>query len=159
MAAVTAYTTTQAIRASLGMDDADCPDAMMTDSRLDLELRVDLDSWLPTHATLYADGEAGGATAAEQALKDYLLLYAQWFCAHEMAERFLLAPQIVSDGKSQINRFPRIELEQVADRASSRRAKYRALLDEAVNGAEPSTAQTSSLLVVSTPTYDPVTNI
>jgi len=155
MAQVTSYTTTEAIRASLGVDKEDCPDSTILDSRLELELEVDLAGWLPTHATIFAEGTATAATATQQLYKNWLLLYSQWFCAFEMASRFLLYPQIVTDGKNQINRFANVELDRVKDLAAARMAKYRGALDEEVNGA-----QTTSLAImkVSVPDYDPVTN-
>ena len=155
MAQVTSYATTEAIRGCLGIDEQDCPDRVIIDSRLELELEVDLDGWLSAHDTLYAAGILSGATADEKRVKNYILLYAQWFCAYEMASRFLLTPQIVSDGKNQINRFAKIDLDKVKDLAAARMAKYKTLLDEDVNGAVTSIP---SLLAISVPEFDPVTN-
>lgn len=155
MAQVTPYTTTDAIRACLGIDKEDCPEEMIVDSRLELELLVDLDSWLPDHSTIYDTGVSSGAAATDVLHKNWLLLYSQWFGAFEMASRFLMFPQIVTDGKNQMNRFSNVELDKVKDLAASRMAKYRAALDEAVNG---STTSTLSVLRVSVPDYDPVTN-
>lgn len=157
MAQISSYTTTETIRACLGIDAEDCPDEMIVNSNLELELQVDLGEWLPDHATVYSDGSGSGATAAQKMQKTYLLLYAQWYCAAELAARFLLVPQIVTDGKAQMNRFSKIDLEKVAEKASARRGRYRQLLDEAVNGASDPAAS-SKLMAISTPAYDPVTN-
>lgn len=159
-AALTSYTNTAAVRACLGVDDQDCPDAILIDSNLALELLVDLDEWLETHVSIYTAGTAvsPAPTAEEVRLKNLLVLYAQWFCAYELANRFLTVPQIVGDGKNQMNRFARIDLAQAAELAGSRREKYRAALDTAVNGA-PSATSGIALMQVSTPSYDPVTNV
>ena len=155
MAQVTSYATTEAIRGCLGIDQHDCPDRVIIDSRLELELEVDLDGWLDTHTALYEAGILSSATADAKRVKNYILLYSQWFCAYEMASRFLLTPQIVSDGKNQMNRFSKIDLDRVKDLAAARMSKYKTLLDEDVNGA---TTSVPSLLAISVPDFDPVTN-
>ncbi len=157
MAALTSYTSTAAVRACLGVDDQDCPDAVLVDSNLALELMVDLDEWLSSHATIYSDGTTGSPTTEEIRLKNLLVLYAQWFCAYELANRFLTIPQIVSDGKNQMNRFAKIDLSKVAELSGARRQKYRAALDTAVNSA-PDYTSGIALMQVSIPDYDPVTN-
>ena len=58
--AVTSYTGTDAIRAAIGVSDNDIPDKLLVDQRLDLELTVDLDLWVPTHATLMPPGSQPG---------------------------------------------------------------------------------------------------
>lgn len=155
MAQVTSYTDTDAIRGSIGVDKEDCPDNLIVDSNLELEIEVDLQGWLPTHETIFSEGNASAATLTQKLYKNYLVLYAQWFGAYEMASRFLLIPQIVSDGKNQMNRFANVELEKVKAEAAARMAKYRGLLDSAINGGEVSAAP---VLLVSTPGFDPVTN-
>jgi hypothetical protein len=155
MAQITSYTTTEAIRGSLGIDANDCPDNLMIDSNIELELLVDLDGWLSTHATIFSTGNTSGSTAEEKLLKDYVILYSQWFCATEMAARFLTFPQIVTDGKNQMNRFSKLDLERVKDMAAERMAKYRNLLDELVNGA---VIGVFNPVAISIPDYDPVTN-
>jgi hypothetical protein len=156
MEQVTAYTDTNAIRASIGVDSADCEDSLIIDSNLELELEVDLEEWLPTHATIFSTGNGSGATLSQKLQKNYLLLYAQWFCAYELVCRFLAIPQIVSDGKNQINRFATIDLNQVKTLAGERKSKYRQKLDAAVNSSSVSQL---TLMRISTPNYDPVTNV
>ena len=157
-AALTSYTNTAAVRACLGVDEQDCPDSILLDSNLSLELLVDLDEWLSGHAALYTAGTTTSPTTDEVRLKNLLVLYAQWFCAYELANRFLTVPQIVSDGKNQMNRFAKIDLAKAAELAGARRQKYRAALDTAVNNA-PSFTSGIALMQGSVPDYDPVTNI
>ncbi len=150
------YTNYDSIRGCLGLDSDDCPDEIIRDSNLWLELEVDLGSWLPTHATIYADGIAEAATADEEKLKNYLVLYSQWYCAHELVSRFLLHAQIVTDGKAQINRFSNMKLPEAKTMAAGRMARYRTLLDEEVNGVS-SPVSTPIVFAISQPDYDPVT--
>ena len=156
MAQITSYTTTEAIRGCLGIDADDCTDNFIVDSNLELEILADLSDWLSTHATIFSDGNASGATGEEKLLRDYLVLYSQWFGATEMAARFLTFPQIVTDGKNQMNRFAKMDLEKVMGMAAQRMAKYRNKLDELVNGA---VTGTFNPLKVSIPDYDPVTGV
>jgi len=151
------YTDYEAIRGCLGIDAEDCPDDVIENSNMWLELEIDLDGWLPTHGTIYSDGSATGATTDEVKLMNVLQLYAQWFCAYEVAGRLMLFPQIVTDGKAQINRFPNFKLSEAQQLAGSRMARYKAWLNEEVNGAS-SALQTATIMAVSTPSYDPVTD-
>ena len=157
MTQLTSYTSTEAIRACLGIDAEDCPDTYMTDSNLELELLTDLDGWLPTHATIFSEGNGATPTAAQLRYRNILILYSQWFGAYEMAKRFLTFPQIVSDGKNQINRFPKVELEKVAELAAAQMAKYKGLLDEEVNGNV--VVNQPPIMLVSTPVDDPVSDV
>jgi len=156
MATLGDYTTTEAVRGCLGIDASDCPDAMMVDSNLDLELVLDLDSFLPTHAALYATGTGGGATAPQKAVSNRIKLYSQWFCALEMARRPLTVPQINTDGKAQFDRF-KVDLERLAELCAIKVAKYRADLQELVNNVVKPVGLPISLVSAAQPTQDPIT--
>lgn len=155
MTAITSYTTTEAVRSCLGIDKSDCPDSYMVDSNLELELLVDLDSWLPTHATIFAEGNAASPTADQKKYRNVLCLYSQWFGAYQIAIRPLTFPQIITDGKNQINRFPKADLERIAALAASKMAQYKGILDEEVNGN--TATSTLPIILVSSPDTDPVT--
>lgn len=148
------YTTTEAVRACLGVDRSDCPDSVMTDSLLDIELDHELESFLPDHAARFATGAAAGAPAPEKRTSDLIRLFAQWFCAWEVASRKLLVPQLASDGKTRLDRFD-MDLNEVASAAASRVSKYRGQLQASVG--QPPAAAGFNLLEVSIPDADPVT--
>lgn len=157
MAALGAYTTTQAVRGCMGVDDNDAKDSVMVDSKLDLELSLDLDTWLATHAALYAAGIAGGATAEGTAISNRIVLYAQWFCALEMLTRQLLVPQIATDGKAQMDRF-KIDLDKLAEKAAAKVGKYKGELLELVEGT-PVTASYTDFVSVAAPGTDVITEV
>ena len=120
------YTDTDKIRSALGVDDEDIGDAQITDRNLDKELRLDLVSWLPTHAALYTSGTSVSATDSEQMTSDALVLYSTYFCAVLMVSALrLAAPQQVSDGKNSLTRFPTIDWQRLDSdlRAGMARAK------------------------------------
>ena len=150
------YTTTEAVRGCLGVDESDMPDTMMVTSKLDLELVVELDSWLPTHATLYSDGVAGTPTTQQAAIALRIELYAQWFCAWEMSKRPLTVPQITTDGKAQFDRF-KVDLERLTALCAEKVLKYKAELQELVLNITKPTGLPTALVSVATPTQDPIT--
>lgn len=153
MAQVTAYTTADAIRSCIGVDAADCPDQVIVDSNIQLELETDLMEWLPDHATIFSDGNGNAATAEQILKKNYLVLYAQYFGGYILAIRPLSFPQIVTDGKNQMNRFSKLEMKEVAEAAASNMNKYRKKLDELHNGTASAALP---IMGVSIPAYDPV---
>jgi hypothetical protein len=157
MASLGTYTTTDAVRGCLGIDVTDCPDNYMLDSKVELELKLDLDGWLPTHAALYTAGTTGSPSAAQTAISDRIKLYAQWFVALEFANRPLTVPQITTDGKAQLDRF-KVNLKDVAQLASDKVAKYKGELLSAVGGS-PITAAYANFVSVATPGSDPVTEV
>jgi len=115
--AITAYTTTDAIRGAIGLTDNEVTDAMLVDQNLALELENDLLGWIPTHATLYAAGLDSGASAAEKQQAALLILYSQWFCAAQALTVMTLSiPQAIADGKDEMKRFQAMDLEALMER-------------------------------------------
>lgn len=157
MASLGNYTTTEAVRGCLGIDEDDCPDNFMIESNLSLELTVDLDGWLPTHAALYSAGTTGSPTSAQVGVSNRIKLYAQWFCANEMANRPMTVPQITTDGKAQFDRF-KVDLVRLAALTAAKMGKYKAELDELVNNVQKPIGLPSSLVKAAIPSQDPITD-
>ena len=153
--AITAYTTTDAIRGAIGLTSSEVTDAMLVDQNLALELENDLLGWMPTPAALYAAGLASGATAPEKQQAALLVLYAQWFCAAQaMTLMTLSIPQSIADGKDEMKRFQSMDLGALMDRAVTRRDMYKGQLQN----TEGTTSETSvSIMARGIPDYDPVT--
>jgi hypothetical protein len=153
--AITAYTTTAAIRGAVGLTDSDLPDSVLVDQQLGLELEADLLVWLPDFETIYAAGMAGGATATEKLLAAYIQLYSQWFCAAQLVSLMTLGiPMLISDGKSELRRFPTLDLDALMLRVSSKKDAYKTLLQESQGQAA---VTSTSVMQLSIPDYDPVT--
>ncbi len=137
------YTTAAAIRACIGLDETDIPDSLIEAAGFGEDLLIDLETWLPTHATVFA-----GQDAATR----HLQRYCAWFGALQLAQMPLAMLQRYTDGKVEAVRF-NVDMKAVAAQASQKVESYRALLKNT-----PVTAPTSSsILGVSTPSYDPVT--
>lgn len=148
------YTTADAVRGALGLTSSELTDSMLFDQQLGAELEVDLYRWIPTHADLHAAGKASGATDVQKIKALYLELYAQWFIAKRALTVMQLAiPQMIGDGKSEMQRFQKFDFDKLSLRVDALVAYYRNLLSTS-EGA--STAATPPLAVISRPDYDPV---
>ncbi len=152
---ITPYTETSAVVTSLGLDSNDCPDAVFVDSKMDVQLLVELDQWLPTHKAVFDTGAGSGASVAEKLNRNYLTLYAQFFCAVQIAKRPMQFIQTHGDGKAEMSRFKEA-LENTRGSVTSEMLKYQNLLNAAVNGVS---GDSSNIAVVglSIPSADPVT--
>ena len=127
------YTDTDKIRSVLGVDVKDVNDARITDRDPEKELRMDLLSWIPTHAALYAAGIANGASETQISISDALGLYSTYFCGKLVAKSLqLAAPQAISDGKNSLSRFNTIDWQGLNNFLSERAAFYKSLLQELV---------------------------
>ncbi|GAG51395.1 unnamed protein product, partial [marine sediment metagenome] len=125
------------------------------DQRLELELEVDLATWLPTHATLFATGTGAAATDAETLVAAHIQLYAQWYCTSASIDHMRLAlPQMISDGKSEMRRFSEPDLDQISAAAAGRRDLHRAKLEELALSETPTSSV--SIMERAVPDYDPV---
>jgi hypothetical protein len=120
------YTNTDKIRSALGLDDKDISDKQLTDRDLDKELRLDLTSWLPTHATLYTTGTSTEATDTQQLIADALVLYSTYYCSLLSARAMRLAAmQSHSDGKNTLERFATVDWQKIEMDLRERAAFYR----------------------------------
>jgi hypothetical protein len=139
------YTTVEAIRASIGVDDDDVVDLMIQDQGLKIRFTSDLDSWYPGGAYV-TDWEDSGfdptedtgvdietPSAAER--KGHLLsTYSMWFGAASLLQTMLAVPQKISDGKNEMQRFSGIDLEKIYERVLGNKAALKeVILQEATS--------------------------
>jgi len=128
------YTDTDQIRSVLGVDDQDLSDPQITDRNLEKELRLDLLSWVPTHAASYELGISGSATDAEQSIADSLNLYCTYFCTILVIKSLQLsAPKSVSDGKNALSRFDTIDWQGLTLHLKERLAFYKVFIQDAAS--------------------------
>jgi hypothetical protein len=147
------YTTTDAVRGYLGMDAEDIPEALLLAQDLGEQILVDLDEWLPTHATVYADRLAGDDQAKRFR---WLKQYSGWYGAWLLANAPLAFIQKFTDGKTELQRFAKPDFRALSKHASGQAQRYRQLLLDAVAGSGAS-AGVSVFIGVSVPNYDPIT--
>jgi len=142
MADITKYTTTEAVRAALGVTSNEVPDSFIVDQGMDTALILKLTEVLPGYASLDA------------AQTKYLRMYSMWFCAALLARMFMAFPESISDGKAKMDRFASLDLEKMAENAEANRDSYMAaLLPE-----ETDLSYGVTVAVAARPSYDPVTN-
>jgi len=164
MATAILFTTIEAIRASVGLDVADVPDAIILDKNLRMQFILDLDTWYPA---VYEDdwlnagfdpldeSETEILTITPEERKGYLLsTYSMWFGAYKLVETLLAIPQKISDGKDEIQRFNGINLEKMLERVADNIKILKTTIKE--ENTVESTVVLGMSRVAST-SYDPVT--
>jgi hypothetical protein len=148
------YTDTDRIREALQITVEDLSDDRFNKGALELDLLLDLDDWLPTHATIYADG-LGTPTQAQLKQFNLLVAYSTYFCADQTLHTGPLSlPRSIGDGKNAIERLD--DRQALVDFLAGRMAKYKNMLIEAVTGA--AVARGGHLIGVGS-AYDPVTGV
>lgn len=148
------YTTTNAIRAALGLSDKELPDAPIVDLGVEDQLYVRLADTYPTHATLHAAVEAGSATAEQAADYRILKLYVQYEAACCLLPQLqLIVVKKISDGDAEMTRFGPDDLAQLSGWIQGKRDEYLQLINPEFFSQNP-----LELFGISAPGYDPVTN-
>lgn len=149
------FSTTDSVRAVLGISEKDMSDLQLTDRNLELELRLDLSSWVSNAASLAEAVNAGTATQAELDILDSVGLYATYFCAKLVIPSLQMgAAHSISDGKNSMDRFASINWDQLYDRITERAAFYKKLV---LNLNTPTTAAAYKPFSLVASSYDPVT--
>lgn len=151
------YTDSDRVRAALGLDDADIADTEITESSLEEELIVDLDSWVPTHAAIIAAADAPAATDSQKALGRLMRLYCQFKGAYLLAGQAYRILQKVTDGKNQQARFSNLDWERIAAALNEKAAKYKQLLAAALGDTVNSAVAGYPIMSASQPNFDPIT--
>lgn len=154
------FTTTQAIRAALGVGSVsvagtlEVPDSMLLDQGLDLQMRTSLYSLVPDYQARYAAGVTGGATAEQVYIKDLLTLYCLYFGAIRLLEMVIALRRKATDGKQGVERFD-IDWEALMQALKDRLSKVEDDLAEVLSPNDGGPNYFSRVI----PDYDPVTNL
>ncbi len=150
------FTTTEAVRAAIGVDSVDLSDDRIIDAELDIELGLDLASWLPGYSAKLNPGDA--PTELQQSIQAALRAYCKWYCASEMLNKVLAYIQVYGDGKADMRRFTNFEWDAVISRAAGKMGTYRTMILD-MDPDTPGTYDPNAgyaLVGSSAPTYDPV---
>lgn len=153
--AVILYTTTDAVRAALGVTVRELDDGQITDLTIVDQLEVELDTVYADHVALKAKIDALTATTEEQAIWKRLKLYVLYEAAVIMLSNIQLwSAQKITDSDVEMQRFMKDNLQDTIDRITALRDKYAALVNPTLF---PDGALYSHLTTV-VPDYDPVTD-
>ncbi len=151
----TLYTTTENIRAALGVSDKELSETMMQGLQLDLQLEASLDILVPTHAAIQTAGAAAAVGTPEKKLWNQLQLLAQYEGALILLDSLQLwAAQKISDGDAEMQRFAKDDLETLRINITDRRNFYAGL----VNAELLLVTAPMQHLTRAAPSYDPVIN-
>lgn len=139
MTATILYTNTDAIRAAVGLDDADVEDSVLVDQNLDIQMELALAEFLPNHED----------DTIDETIEKKVKLWCMWYGALALAESPLATPKALGTGKDEYERFD-IDWEALQKRA-------RGKLDALREALTPKISDTFSIMGKSTPDYNPIT--
>lgn len=146
--------TDQALGAA-GLSQADIRHGTIIESAVADDLELGLLTHVPSYETIKAEGEDPAATPLQLRKLKALKLYAKWFVAVLLCERWNAIMQLKSDGKTRMDRFDRMDLSAMLANAVARRDNALGILLDLL---EPGQARYAyNPLGASSPTYDPVT--
>lgn len=140
MKTVIGLTDTDQIRSVLGLTPSDAPDDLLLHRKLDVELRLDMATWIPDAATRYDASRLPTATQTEKDIAEALELFSAYFCAGLLARSGpLLVAQEIADGKNSLARFTPIAWDKIQSDMAAQAAKYKGII-EALIAATTDTA-------------------
>lgn len=155
-APITSFTTTDKVRACMGVTDNELSDNALLDMGLSLSVRLDLEEILDDPDALWAASNASGATKTDKQIGKYIELFCSWDGAYRALAALLAIPQQHNDGKASISRFAvKDQLESAQRRIQATAAEYRNRLRSLANNNAKSSVVTPAGLAK--PSYDPVT--
>lgn len=139
------YTDSVAIRSTIGLDENDLSDDILSSQNLDLQMVDRLEDFLPTYETVYDGSDAG---------ERRLTLWCQYYGALLLLENASLGvPQKIQANNDQLARF-QIDFEKVAETIRRRMVSLETKLIESVTGTA---ASSFSVMGKATPDFNPVT--
>ena len=153
MATAILFSDTDAIRAALGVTTKEIPDSLLTGQQLEMQMKADLYSWLPTYQALYDAQDDSGATAEQAYIADLLTLYCMYWGAVRACEMMLAYRQKVTDGKQAVDRF-QIDWKLLLETMAKRLADIRAMLEDLLGIGSDRVVFFAGVK----PDYDPVAN-
>lgn len=148
------YTTSEQIRAVLGLGAIELPDALLTDLGVEDQLYLRLERVYSDHAALAAIIQNGGETAEQRATWRALVLFTAYEAACSLLPQFqMIVAKRITDGDADMHRFGPDNLAQFCDNIRGKRDEYITLLNPTYFSANA-----FSLIGVASPAFDPVTN-
>lgn len=132
------YTTTDAIRGAIGVDDSDIEDSLITGQDMALQMEHALLKFFPDHE----------AESIDELVEMKLKLWCMWFGALRLAESPLAVPKRLGTGKDEFERFI-IDWEALRFRAKGK-------LAELVKELVPTYTAAKSIMGKATPDYNPI---
>lgn len=157
MATEVLYTTIEAIRSSLGLDEADVEDNLILNSSLRSLFILDLKSWYGTdfptdwtssgYSAITPTTDVPSSPSDVEELGMALSNYSTWFGADLLITTLLAIPKKISDGSDYIERFGNIDLKEMQKTVADKKLEHKRLLAK-VKGITLYTGQQTSTEVL-----------
>lgn len=151
------YTTTDAIRAALGVTAREITDTQVTDLGISDQLLFSLEKVYPAHVAL-SQAQGSSPTDAQVRLYKALVLFCQYEGAYIMTDQLqTLIAQKITDGDAEMQRFMKDNLKDTIARILAARNRWANIL----NAGSDIPVDTSIVPVMFStvqPSYDPVAN-
>ena len=121
------FTTTEAVRSCLGLDESDLPDSTILNQGIKTRFQLDIGSWYT--GDYLADWTASGFDPEEEvsdqeiysspsvaAMKGMRLsTYSMWFAASAAIDTMLVVTEKTSDGKNEVMRLRKLDMVKIRD--------------------------------------------
>lgn len=150
-------TTTEAVRAALGVDPTDISDQKILNSEIDQELSLQLGTWLKDWR-IKLQPPSGASSEAEVTVYWALRSYCKWLAAASIADAPTTIIQLYGDGKAQMRRFTNFDWNTLAETCRAKAEGYKAMVASLVGEDYIAPGESLQVLGVVSPSYDPVTN-
>lgn len=151
-------TDTQAVLGCAGLSRGDVSHENLLASRLEDDLAVKLAAKVPNYQAHIDAAEGASPTPQQQMLALAIKNYARWLCAAQLAGRWGLYKQLISDGKTRNDRFDRMDLSLMQANIKAELGQAWALLLPLLPEGERPVRTVPKLFGISSPTTDPVTD-
>lgn len=157
------YTTCDEIRACFGVNDVEISDATLALPMYSSDLSIELDEVSLDLQTAYETVKAIAAnsrTRVQERFMETVTLFATYTVAKQCCVSLpMFGPKSVSDSKTEVSRFNDSPYKQTIKSIKEKWEIYRQRTLAALAGLDSSEVSTVQrvVMVVSTPTYDPVT--
>lgn len=154
MADILGIITYDTLRTTTGMSVTDVSDEQIESLNLDLELEINLESWIPEFQEVLDEAWIEPKTGALQFVKKRLSAYSKYYTAALLCKA---APGLMlrklSDGANIGERFATVKPEELTEQYMTKAAEFKAMI---LDYLEPDVADGSQFFSVVTPSYDPV---
>lgn len=147
----TLYTTTENIRAALGVSPRELSEELMLGLQLDIQLEIDLDMLVPDHALIATAGQAAVDADAVKAWKRLQVIAMYQGALILLMNMQLWSVQKISDGDLDMQRFAANDLQTMINNITDRRNTLVVILNP-----EFQTTATVQFLSLASPSRDPV---
>lgn len=149
-------TTTEQVRATLGVTSSDLPDSVIIDFDVETDLSIELVDWLPEYEAIRDNSGHSVPAESYQYVLSVLKLYCKFWAAARMAvsaQNYIL--QRLSDGDNEGHRFTNESLGELRKNLELLSDRYK---QQVVSKLTTPQTAVANLFSVVTPSYDPVSN-